>query len=1383
MRLIKRLFRPRAILPSIEFCIDDISDQIISGWAWHPGRPDDRAQLELVLADDIIGTFVADRYRLDLELAGKGDGFCAFSCELPPLDRLEGLDGLVIRLKGTTNPLKTINLSMLARASKRLPKPLSNEQIVSGENNLVGAENDGSSGHRGKFKPPATAPKIKMPPDRFGPRWIRFSGSLDLSLAPRAKVRLTVDDAELWCGTVPMLAQDGGLGAVDVSLSFPEPDRPTLKRKVRVDSAVIGLDPASFEIEVDYSGRFTGSVTSFKVVNGNAEATVRFSDNAELTTDPFVRVMTVEGEVVDAVTRSSIARKGADGIISFELSICFPLGNREAEEFLIFPMWSAVALRNDDVEQDHRLPGRLIDPTIDVENVVTLRLDRVQDGIAGGWAKLADDDVLKLLVDIEVDGRVVNSGVASLYRGDLAKALGTSGCHGFEIEVPRGILPGSVVSAVVRWPRTVASRSLPSEPTGGTQVVATPDAGRALGALLAPPPRIIGATGRVDVIVVNLNGAHLLDEMFTSFRANETYRDVQFIVVDHGSTDESDEVCRRHAAALDIDFLQRNGNFSFSDSNNFGVAHGRSHYVLLLNNDTVFLEAILGAMVERAANPEVAAVGLRLVDVHNDGLDALLAERNDQHLGVFLSGQPGAPMYELRCSPYSQSIAREAIVAPGVTAAAMMLRREVFEAVGGFDTAFFYGQEDVDLCFRLSQAHGVIVCENGLVLGHKRGFSRSRANGQFRETQKRNRQLIHERHGRAVRRLLRGPLAEQPRWTAQPPVIAFLVTDISSNTTAGDPFTARELAEELARHFDAEIRLVMPVDGWFDLVGVDLVISMRDDFSPFRMRGLPRHGRLVYWVRNWFDRFRDSGHWQYADEIWCSSRFEAAQFEDATGRPARVLPIATNAERFRAGRFDPDYACDYCFTGSWWGAHREILVNADPWSTEYTFKIFGAGWGKSRLKDFWYGAVPYSEMPSIYASTRLVVDDANHVTELTGSVNSRVFDALAAGALPVTNGRLGSEEIFEGRLPVYRSAQELTALIERYLGDAEARDQLVAELRAEVLAHHTYARRAEAVSGFLRNPEPGPSIAIKIGAPSKAVRDDWGDYHFAEALRREFARLGLRAAIFYLHEWESEAAARCDVVLTLRGLSAARLDPDQLNLMWLISHPDKTTVDELRGYDHVFVASERHAARLREDGVAASVLLQCSDIGRFALDLEPLTDAPEVLFVGNSRGGARRIVSDAVSAGLAVHIYGKGWAGLVPDSYVRGEYIPNSELARWYASAGVVLNDHWPDMARNGFLSNRLFDAVSCGAFVISDRADGLESVFGDLVAPYDTPDDLVRLVGEGLGRSKAANAARRRSIEAFRDRHSFAQRAKALSEIIEAAFAPQTREPQGRSR
>ena len=76
-------------------------------------------------------------------------------------------------------------------------------------------------------------------------------------------------------------------------------------------------------------------------------------------------------------------------------------------------------------------------------------------------------------------------------------------------------------------------------------------------------------------------------------------------------------------------------------------------------------------------------------------------------------------------------------------------------------------------------------------------------------------------------------------------------------------------------------------------------------------------------------------------------------------------------------------------------------------------------------------------------------------------MNSRVFDALAAGCLVLTNNETGAKETFGGKLPVFRNREELEALLKQYLEDSNARLEKVKELQQFVLANHTYEMRAE----------------------------------------------------------------------------------------------------------------------------------------------------------------------------------------------------------------------------------------------------------------------------------------------------------------------------------
>lgn len=298
-----------------------------------------------------------------------------------------------------------------------------------------------------------------------------------------------------------------------------------------------------------------------------------------------------------------------------------------------------------------------------------------------------------------------------------------------------------------------------------------------------------------------------------------------------------------------------------------------------------------------------------------------------------------------------------------------------------------------------------------------------------------------------------------------------------------------------------------------------------------------------------------------------------------------------------------------------------------------------------------------------------------------------------------------------------------------------------------------------------------PSVAslrwsIKIAAPLRR-RFWWGDFHFAGGLAKALRALGQEVEIDPVEAWYKPSASLDDVVLVLRGLERYRPGPDHVNLQWVISHPDDITEEEWGEFDHSFVASAR-TPRARRTRSPVEQLLQATDTGRFKVGASEPELGHDVLFVGNSRWRMRPVVQAALAADLPLSVYGDGWAGLLPDDVLRGERIPNRTLARYYRSAGVMLNDHWEDMRREAFLSNRLFDAAACGARVVSDPIDGLDEVFGGVVSTYGRPKDLGALVRRILAQPGADQGPRLELARHIRDEHSFAVRARRLVSVAQ---------------
>ena len=286
--------------------------------------------------------------------------------------------------------------------------------------------------------------------------------------------------------------------------------------------------------------------------------------------------------------------------------------------------------------------------------------------------------------------------------------------------------------------------------------------------------------------------------------------------------------------------------------------------------------------------------------------------------------------------------------------------------------------------------------------------------------------------------------------------------------------------------------------------------------------------------------------------------------------------------------------------------------------------------------------------------------------------------------------------------------------------------------------------------------------AVVVASPSGDAGEQWGDTWFGRDLVDALNRQGQDASLVYRGGASTEARDKDDVVLVLRGLR--RVTPRRAGntwLLWVISHPELVDDGEISEYDAAFAASSTWKSG------SVTPLLQATNPQRFMPSAAEPDTGERFLFVGSTRGEYRPIVRDAISAGIPLGVYGVGWSEFIPAEFIRGEFMPNGDLPAAYAGAGVVLNDHWREMAADGFLSNRLFDAVSSGARVVSDEAAGLTEVFGDAVVTYSSADQLGRILNAPFESVFVDQSRRTENAARIAAEHSFDARA---AELIEAA-------------
>ncbi len=205
----------------------------------------------------------------------------------------------------------------------------------------------------------------------------------------------------------------------------------------------------------------------------------------------------------------------------------------------------------------------------------------------------------------------------------------------------------------------------------------------------APLATTPGPSPLVSVIVVNWNGAAYVSECLASL-ARQTYSELELIVVDNGSTDDSLAVLRG-AANNRLTVIEAGRNLGFAGGNNLGIRAARGAYVALLNNDAVAEPGWIEALARTAgADPRV---GMCASKIYLAGQPGLL-----DGAGLLISAD-GIGRGRGRLEPDGPAFTREEdVLLPSGCAA--LYRRTMLDEIGLFDEQFFAYCEDSDLGLR-----------------------------------------------------------------------------------------------------------------------------------------------------------------------------------------------------------------------------------------------------------------------------------------------------------------------------------------------------------------------------------------------------------------------------------------------------------------------------------------------------------------------------------------------------------------------------------------------------------------------------------------------------------------------------------------------------------
>ena len=277
----------------------------------------------------------------------------------------------------------------------------------------------------------------------------------------------------------------------------------------------------------------------------------------------------------------------------------------------------------------------------------------------------------------------------------------------------------------------------------------------------------------LSVIIVSWNVRDLLDKCLESLRQTQRWNaqqsqnkfNIEIIVVDSGSADGSVELLReKHPGAT---LLPQSQNIGFTRGNNIGLKRARGAFLLLLNPDTEVRPDAIHKMIDfMSGHPRAGIVGPHTLN--SDGSHQSTRRRFPTlWTGIFESTwlSAWAPAAVERRYRMLDTNDDDMLEADWVQGSALLLRRAVYDAIGGLDESFTMYSEELDYCRRAKAAGWRVFYHGGAHITHHGGKSSEQAAASTQiHFQTSKLRYFRKHHGSAQYLILRAILLLQFGW-------------------------------------------------------------------------------------------------------------------------------------------------------------------------------------------------------------------------------------------------------------------------------------------------------------------------------------------------------------------------------------------------------------------------------------------------------------------------------------------------------------------------------------------------------------------------------------------------------------------------------------------
>lgn len=226
----------------------------------------------------------------------------------------------------------------------------------------------------------------------------------------------------------------------------------------------------------------------------------------------------------------------------------------------------------------------------------------------------------------------------------------------------------------------------------------------------------------LSVIIVTYNCEDFVDKCIKSV-LKFLPENGEIIIIDNNSSDKTTEVLRKYDSSHVIKILESEVNLGFGKANNKASNVAEGEYLFLLNPDTELIEPVFERLINfYQSHQDMGVISPKLIG--ENGEVQAIAKKLPSILGAikeYIFGINGA--YEQYVPVGNNPVRVEAVYA-----AAVLIKKGLFEELGGFDEGFFMYYEDIDLCRRLKKRRKSVYYFPGVKVKHLLGAAKTTHN-------------------------------------------------------------------------------------------------------------------------------------------------------------------------------------------------------------------------------------------------------------------------------------------------------------------------------------------------------------------------------------------------------------------------------------------------------------------------------------------------------------------------------------------------------------------------------------------------------------------------------------------------------------------------------